>query len=105
MLSQTVEISSQGIRELTVEHMDKMKRLQGIVTIKDSAEILERIINTQSDEEFMQAVEDTLQRNMDTEELADQLYNIMLSNNVTDQVRQQVSLEYAKFGLAIARRC
>lgn len=29
----------------------------------------------------------------------------MLSNDVTDKVRQQVSLEYAKFGLAIARRC
>ena len=66
-----MEISSQGIRELTVEHMDKMKRLQGIVTIHDSTEILERIINTPSDEEFMEAVEDTLQRNMDTEELAD----------------------------------
>lgn len=105
MLSQTAEISNQGIRELTVEHMNKMTKLQGIVSMRDSAEILKKIINTESTDEFMKIVDDTLQRNMDTEELADQLYNIMLSNEVTDQVRQQVSLEYAKFGLAIARRC
>lgn len=46
MLSQTVEVSSQGIRELTVEHMEKMKKLQGIVTVNDSTEILQKIINT-----------------------------------------------------------
>ena len=56
---------------MTVEHMDKMKRLQGIVSVSDSTEILKKIINTESTDEFMKIVDETLQMNMDTEELAD----------------------------------
>ena len=87
MLSQTVELSNQGIRELTVSHMKKMKKLQGIVTVEDSTEILQKLINTQSNEQFMEIVEETIQKNIDTEELADQMYNIMLNNEITDSVR------------------
>ena len=71
MLTQTAELSKQGVRELNVEHMRKMKRLQGLVTVEDSTEILMKIINTESNEEFVEMMEDTLRRNIDTEELAD----------------------------------
>ena len=51
--------------------MDNINRLHGSVSGSDSTEILKKIINTEATDEFMKIVDETLQMNMDTEELAD----------------------------------
>ena len=74
-------------------------------TVLETVQNIVKIAATEENEaSYVTKVRELIARNLDTEDLADGVYQFVIKSECADRTRIQVGAEYAKFGLNIARR-